>query len=83
MTTVTQADRDRADSFYAGLTLGHTGVRRLERILAAHREAAEKAGAKAMHAAISAELHKCGEPCPQCHDAIAALSPAQIAGGGK
>lgn len=50
-----------------------------------NREAAEararEEGFNAALAAVYHILHKCGEPCPQCHDAIAALDPAQIAGG--
>ena len=42
---------------------------------------AREEGFNAALAAVYHILHKCGEPCPQCHDAIAALDPAQIAGG--
>ena len=44
---------------------------------------AREEGFNAALAAVYHILHKCGDPCPQCHDAIAALDPAQIAGGGK
>ena len=96
MTTVTQADREAAadivgpksnEGKYPGFACdyreGRCDTSNLVQAFAAHREAAFEAGAKAMHAAVSAELYKCGEPCPKCHDAIAALDPAQIAGGGK
>lgn len=37
--------------------------------------AARAAGAADMHARVKAELHKCGDPCTRCHDAIAVLEP--------
>ncbi len=40
--TITQEDREAADRFFSGSQLWIEGVRRLERILAAHRIAAEQ-----------------------------------------
>lgn len=94
MTTVTQADRDRADSFFTGLTLGHTGVRRLERILATHRETAFEEGARGMQEAAinlclrwalaARQLDRPSRDRANAFNAAAAairaLDPAQIAG---
>ena len=38
-------------------------------------------GAKAMQEAVEATLDKCGEPCPQCGDAIRALDPETVTKG--
>ena len=72
----------RGDVEWLACSAGHPDIIAPIPMWSAEARAREE-GAKAMHAAVSAELHKCGNPCPQCHDAIAALDPAQIAGGGK
>ena len=61
------------DDVVAGQAHARVVARALIPIIEEREISARAAGAADMHARVKAELHKCGDPCTRCHDAIAAL----------